>query len=299
MEAYDKQSKEELIKRIEALENELSTVKSDKQLFEAEKLLSLGSLATGIAHEINNPLGGIVLGGQNILRRTSYDLKENEAVALSLGTDLKTIRAYLEKRRVYDFVIGIRECGMRAAKIVQNLSLFSHKTSCAYVKTDLRDVVEAAIEAASNDYDVNQNYDFKRIQIAREYDEPELCVFCDAQEIELVLVNLLKNSAYAMQVPHRDGVESLLTLRVLKEGDMIAIEVEDNGPGIPDDVRKRVMDPFFTMKPLGSGTGLGLTISHVIISHKHKGTLEVESKSGRGTTFIIRLPIQNSLSNSD
>jgi len=287
---YDGQSKQELIARIKSLEADLAAAKNDKQLFEAEKLLSLGGLATGIAHEINNPLGGIVQGGQNILRRTSYDLPENEAVAKSLGTDLKTIRAYLEKRRVYDFVDGIRECGMRAAKIVRNLSLFSHKGSPVYVETDLRDVVEAAIEVAGSDYDVNQNYDFRRIRIVREYEESALSVFCDAQEIELVLVNLLKNSAYAMQVPHREGIESLLTLRVLNEGDVVAIEIEDNGPGIPDDVRARVMDPFFTMKPLGEGTGLGLTISHVIISHKHKGTFEVESKCGSGTVFIIRLP---------
>jgi signal transduction histidine kinase len=112
-----------------------------------------------------------------------------------------------------------------------------------------------------------------------------------ANEIEQVLLNLLKNAAHAMQ-DSADERAPCLTLRTRGMDDWAQIEVEDNGPGMSDAVRKRVFEPFFTTKASGTGTGLGLSVSYTIVSTNHKGTMTVDSVQGKGTTFTIRLPLQ-------
>jgi polar amino acid transport system substrate-binding protein len=106
-----------------------------------------------------------------------------------------------------------------------------------------------------------------------------------------VVLNLLKNAAQAMHNFEAEPKEPCITLRTMREDDMVRIEVEDNGAGMPDEVRRRIFEPFFTTKGVGIGTGLGLSVSYFIITENHGGSMEVRSKPGRGTTFIIRLPL--------
>jgi signal transduction histidine kinase len=115
---------------------------------------------------------------------------------------------------------------------------------------------------------------------------------CMATEIEQVMLNLLKNAAQAMAEKVSGGMHPRITLRLRHDGDTARIEVEDNGPGMDEKHRKRVFEPFFTTKEVGTGTGLGLSVSYFIVTSNHKGRMAVESEPGRGARFIIELPLE-------
>jgi len=266
--------------------------KIDEMMVQTEKMVSVGGLAAGMAHEINNPLGGILQGAQNIVRRTSHELKQNEDAALELGTSLDAIRMYMEKRKIFVFLDGIQECGIRASQIVKNMLQFSRRGDSDILKVNLPELINKSLELASKDYDISKKFDFRHIAIEKNFD-PDICIVpCIQTELEQVVLNLLKNAAYAMSdVPVSDKVPKL-TLSLSKEGNNARIEISDNGPGIPSEIRSRIFEPFFTTKPVGTGTGLGLSVSYMIITQNHNGTMNVESTEGEGTTFIITIPLK-------
>jgi len=267
-----------------------SRVRIEEMMVQTEKMLSVGGLAAGMAHEINNPLGGILLGAQNIMRRVSPDLKVNAETAEEYGTTIEAIHGYMEARKITKMLDGIREMGERASKIVSNMLSFSRQSESRMSMASLADILDKTLDLAANDYDLKKKYDFRHIKIIREYaDLPD--VSCVVTEIQQVILNLLKNSAQAIADKDYAGGRAAITLRLMKEGEWARIEIEDNGPGIDETHRKRVFEPFFTTKEVGVGTGLGLSVSYFIITNNHKGAMEVESWTGKGTRFIIHLPL--------
>ncbi len=144
---------------------------------------------------------------------------------------------------------------------------------------------------AATDYDMKKKYAFRSIEIIREYAAEPLYAAIALQEMEQVLLNILKNAAQAI-VGAATGGEPRITLRTgLAEG-MAVIEIEDNGPGMDEATRLRIFEPFFTTKEVGVGTGLGLSVSYAIVTKGHHGTIEVRSQPGEGSCFIIKLPAQ-------
>ncbi|MFO1371316.1 MAG: transporter substrate-binding domain-containing protein [Candidatus Competibacteraceae bacterium] len=263
-------------------------VRIESMMVQTEKMLSVGGLAAGMAHEINNPLGAILQGSQNILRRISPDMPQNRAVAAAIGVDLDQINRYLEQRRILHFLEGIREAGTRAAKIVTDMLSFSRRSESQFGPVDLEDMLETVLRLAASDYDLKKSFDFKHITIERDYDATLRVVYCDKTEIEQVILNLLKNSAQAMT---EDGTFSpTITVRTRQEKNFALIEVIDNGPGMDEKTLKRIFEPFFTTKEVGAGTGLGLSVSYFIVTEQHNGRLSVTSKPGQGACFSIRLP---------
>jgi len=265
-------------------------VRIEQMMVQTEKMMSIGGLAAGMAHEINNPLSGVLQSSQNIQRRLSADLEANRQVAESLGVDLQLVYRYLEVRGILEFVESIRQAASRASRIVADMLAFSRSTTTEFQPARIEEILDTTVRLAANDYDLKKKYDFKHIKIVRELD-PELdTVICEPMEIEQVLLNLIKNAAQAMAVegsplPHR------ITLRTRKEDDYARIEVEDNGPGMDEMTRRRVFEPFFTTKAVGAGTGLGLSVSYFIVTEQHKGTIDVNSAPGQGACFIVRLPL--------
>ncbi len=260
----------------------------ESMMVQTEKMLSVGGLAAGMAHEINNPLGAILQGSQNILRRVAPDMPQNQVVANAIGIDLDRLNAYLEQRQILHFLEGIREAGARAAKIVADMLSFSRRSESRFAPVDLDEMLETVLRLAASDYDLKKKYDFKRIAIERDYDPTLRLVYCDKTEIEQVILNLLKNAAQAMA---EEGTSSpTITLRTLHEPEYALIEVIDNGPGMDEKTLKRVFEPFFTTKDVGVGTGLGLSVSYFIITEQHNGRLSAMSKPGQGARFSIRLP---------
>jgi PAS domain S-box-containing protein len=266
-------------------------VRIEQMMVQTEKMMSVGGLAAGMAHEINNPLSGVLQSSQNIQRRLSADLEANRQAAESLGVDLQLVYRYLEVRGILEFVESIRQAASRASRIVADMLAFSRTTTTEFQPARIEEILDTTLRLAANDYDLKKKYDFRHIEIVRELD-PELdTVICEPMEIEQVLLNLIKNAAQAMAtegspLPHR------IILRTRKEADYARIEVEDNGPGMDEMTRRRVFEPFFTTKAVGAGTGLGLSVSYFIVTQQHKGTIDVNSAPGQGTCFIIRLPLQ-------
>ncbi|MDG4553932.1 MAG: PAS domain S-box protein [Candidatus Competibacter sp.] len=263
-------------------------VRIESMMVQTEKMLSVGGLAAGMAHEINNPLGVILQGSQNVLRRIDPDMPQNREAAASLGADLNQINRYLAERGILHFLEGIREAGSRAAKIVTDMLSFSRRSESRFSLVDLEDMLETVLRLAASDYDLKKKYDFKRIAIERDYDASLRVVYCDKTEIEQVILNLLKNAAQAMA---EDGTPSpAILLRTRREPDAVLIEVIDNGPGMDQKTLNRVFEPFFTTKEVGAGTGLGLSVSYFIVTEQHNGRLSATSKPGQGACFSIRLP---------
>ncbi|MBK9950069.1 MAG: PAS domain S-box protein [Candidatus Competibacteraceae bacterium] len=264
-------------------------VRIESMMVQTEKMLSVGGLAAGMAHEINNPLGAILQGSQNILRRIGPELTQNRAAADALGVDLNQLNRYLQERGILRLLEGIREAGARAAKIVADMLSFSRRSEAQFALVEVEDLLETVLRLAASDYDLKKKYDFKRIRIERAYDPALRLVYCDKTEIEQVILNLLKNAAQAMA---EEGAPApTITLRTLREPEHALVEVIDNGPGMDQKTLKRIFEPFFTTKEVGAGTGLGLSVSYFIVTEQHNGRLSVTSKPGQGACFSIRLPL--------
>lgn len=265
-------------------------VRIEEMMIQSEKMLSVGGLAAGMAHEINNPLAGILQNIQVMQNRIQRDLPSNIKAAEACGTTIESVAQYLAERKVYDMIERIRESGKRAAQIVENMLSFSRKSSRRLEPQDMNELMEQSLALAANDYNLEGGFDFRQIEIIREYGEDLPPVYCESSQIQQVLLNLLKNGAQAM-AEHR-GMEggSRFILRIRGDSQSVRLEIEDNGAGVPEDQVKRIFEPFFTTKPIGVGTGLGLSVSYFIIKENYGGDLFVETASSGGACFILQLP---------
>lgn len=267
-------------------------VRMEDVMVQTEKMMSVGGLAAGMAHEINNPLGGMLQSAQNVIRRISPELPANHKAAEECGTSMNAILSYMEKRKVDHFIEGIRASGEKAHQIVANMLNFSRKSESRKEPVPLDDLLDNTISLAAHDYDLKKKYDFRHINIVRKFESGMAPVPCVATEIEQVILNLLRNAAQAMASQDKSSeTVSKIILRLFKRNGYAVISVEDNGPGMEPHTLKRVFEPFYTTKDIGIGTGLGLSVSYFIVSSNHNGSIEVESEPGKGTTFTICLPI--------
>lgn len=266
-------------------------VRIEEIMAQTEKMIMVSGLAAGMAHEINNPLGAIMQHAQNIERRVSAEIPANFKAAAEVGVSLDLVRAYLEKRGIFDFIGHIRSAGIRASEIISQMLYFSSRNESGVVNEDLTKVLEKAVELAATDYDMKKKYAFRSIEIVREYAVEPLHADIALQEIEQVLLNILKNAAQAIsgtamsRPPH-------ITLRTSMSGGMVVIEIEDNGPGMDEATRMRVFEPFFSTKEVGIGTGMGLSVAYAIVTKGHHGSIEVRSLPGEGSCFTLKLPLQ-------
>jgi len=233
--------------------------KAQEQLINTEKLASLGRMAAGVAHEINNPLTGIVTFSHLMLKRTPPEnIQDIE--------DLNTIIDQAE----------------RCAKIIKGLLGFSRKTASEKKLVNLNTLVSNTLEM------VKHQSRFLNIHFDLLLDSKLPEVIIDPNQIQQVLLNLLINAADAMQ---QKGKITLAT-RLIEKGaaKFVEFEITDTGPAIPEDLIGKIFEPFFTTKPAGKGTGLGLAVSYGIIK-KHEGTIFVKNSPGSGASFFIHLPV--------
>jgi PAS domain S-box-containing protein len=225
------------------------------QVYHLDKLSSLGILTSGVAHEINNPLTGII-GYTEMMLMKSED---------------ETTEKYL--RKVYDSAI-------RCKRIVANMLTFSRQTPARKGVEDINDIIDKTIEL--HEYWLKST----NIKIIRNYGKTPFASV-DRQQMQQVILNLLINAEHAIADTDRRG-EIMIATRFESESNDTVIEISDNGKGIPQDILPKIFDPFFTTKPVNKGTGLGLSIAHGIIAEQG-GTIEAMSRPGEGTSFIIRL----------
>lgn len=257
------------------------------QIIHSEKMASLGQLAAGIAHELNNPVG-FIYGNMDILNQSIgdltellnyYDKAELTEIAASGAARIKERIDYAATLEDLSLIIAdCRDGAQRIRDIVQNLRTFSRLDEAEFKKSDVHEGINSTIRLLS------RYYSSDNITLIRDYGElPPVDAF--SGQLNQVWMNLLVNAAQAVA---SDGGEVFITTRVVEESAVISIK--DTGCGIPPEHLNRIFDPFYTTKAVGEGTGLGLSISFGIVE-RHGGTIKVESRLGEGTTFTITLPI--------
>jgi signal transduction histidine kinase len=256
------------------------------QIIHSEKMASLGQLAAGVAHELNNP-AGFIYGNMEILRTCAAGLErllsfyDNAQLPESLTAEVKAIKEETDyEHSLEDLKSIIADCysgAERIRDIVQNLRLFSRLDEAEFKMVNLHDGIESTIRLLS------QYYNSGHTTLERHYtDLPP--VTCYAGQLNQVWMNLLTNAAQAI------GSEGRVCVTTRRENDMAVVSISDTGKGIAPEHLKKIFDPFFTTKRVGEGTGLGLSITYGIIE-RHGGSINVESRPGEGTTFTVTLPI--------
>ncbi|WP_461209474.1 CHASE4 domain-containing protein [Desulfocurvus sp. DL9XJH121] len=265
--------------------------KMQKIMVHSEKMFSVAGMAAGIAHEINNPLGIVLQASQNLLKRTDPNFHKNRKVAEELGLDLERLGEYVRVRKLDQFIDDIQKAAVRASVIIRHMLDFSRHSESGHTPCDMGSIIEGAVALANSDFDLKKNYDFKSMTLNVSVEEGLPPVECSATEIEQVLLNLLRNAAQAMAGADPPIQAPRIDIRVSRHDSWVRVEVRDNGPGMSEDLQRRVMEPFFTTKPPGVGTGLGLSVSYFIITSGHGGRFSLSSSPGQGACFTIDLPL--------
>jgi len=236
-----------------------------QQLLQAEKMAALGQTISGVAHELNNPLATILSWAERLAEKTLDDTA----------------------RRGVDVILGEAE---RAARIVRNLLTFARKRQSTRTMIELNAVVRETLTLRSYDQRL------MNISLVTALAPALPQVFADAHQIQQVLLNLIINAEQAMLMANGRGSLVIRTWHDV-DRDCVGLEVTDDGPGVPVDVKNKIFDPFFTTKEVGKGTGLGLTVAYAIVQ-EHGGRIRVASPSpaddggeGRGARFIVELPL--------
>ncbi|MCC7142788.1 MAG: PAS domain S-box protein [Candidatus Eisenbacteria bacterium] len=278
-------------------------LRMETQLFQAQKLEAIGQLAAGIAHEINTPVQYLT-DNLHFLKDSFTALREVANTTLGLrglaetpGPLAASLARLEEAVPANDLNYLLEEVpnaidqslgGLdRVATIVRAMKEFSHPGSRDMAPVDLNQAIRNTVAVTTNEwkYVAELNLDL----------DPELpVVTCYLQELNQVFLNLIVNAAHAIhdkQTPDAPGLGKIL-LQTRGAGEQVEIRVSDTGCGIPPQNRSRIFEPFFTTKPVGKGTGQGLAIVHSVIVGSHRGTIEIDSTVGVGTTFIVRLPIE-------
>lgn len=248
--------KGEVIKAVQILEDITEQKKMEEQLILTEKLAAIGHLSAGLAHEINNPLSGMLLMLKNLQKNNLTD----------------------EERKFY---LNLLESGLfRIQRIIKDLLNFSRSTEIKREKASINNILEEVLELSS--------YLLKKenIKIIKDLDPHLPEIFVDKEKMEQVFLNLLLNAIQAME----NTLEKVLTLKTYQKNERVYISIQDSGPGIPEEFVSKIFDPFFTTKPPGKGTGLGLTVSLAIVKN-HGGTIHLE-KYKEGAIFTIELPLE-------
>jgi signal transduction histidine kinase len=257
--------------RIEALVRDVSERKrlEDQardlyhQLLQAEKLAALGQTISGVAHELNNPLATILTWAERLSQRPAAQLDD-------------------QTKRGLETILSESE---RAAKIVRNLLTFARKRHTTRAMVDVNQIVRETLALRSYEQTL------ANITIIEALAAGLPLAFADPHQFQQVLLNLIINAEQAMLGANGRGTLILRSWHDL-DGDAVILEVNDDGPGVPEDVQPRIFDPFFTTKEVGKGTGLGLTVAYAIIQ-EHGGRITVQSQPGEGASFFVALPVSD------
>ncbi|QHJ09494.1 ATP-binding protein [Hymenobacter busanensis] len=270
-----------------ALQESLAELKATQfQLVQREKMAFLGELTAGVAHELQNPLGFV-----KQFAAVSTDLIDEINGAQRLARDGKLEREILDGLK--QNLLNISQHGQRATAIIKGMLEHSRTGTAQREAADLNALAQENLRLA---YEGLRNHDPQfNATLTTHFDEHLAPTPVVAQDLGRVLLNLCTNALYAVRQRQQQGNEPgytpEITVTTRRAFDTVTIRVRDNGTGIPESVKAKIFQPFFTTKPVGEGTGLGLSLSHDIVSTGHGGTLVVESQEGEGTEFVITLPL--------
>jgi PAS domain S-box-containing protein len=277
--------------------------KIEVQLQQSHKMEAIGQLAAGIAHEINTPTQ-FVGDNTRFFQDAFVDLIEiiktyKELIETARSSPLtdEMVQKAEDKILELDFDYLLEEVPLaiqhtlkgvdRIAKIVQAMKVFAHPGMCEKELTSINKEIEKTITITRNEWKYVA-------ELITDFDPSLPPVPCFRAELNQVILNMIVNAAHAIADVNKDNPSQKGTIRVRThhEGNWAKIYISDTGAGIPEDIREKIFDLFFTTKTAGKGSGQGLAISHSVIVEKHNGTIDLESQEGNGTTFIIGLPLE-------
>jgi signal transduction histidine kinase len=265
------------------------------------RLKSVGALAAGIAHEINTPMQFVsdsvyflkmAVGELDVLWPELTRLVKQSSSVGDSGATIKRIEQALTHIDVDQLVVDANESAERAlegirrvTKIIRAMREFAHPDNGEHTKVDINNALETTLTVCKNVYKeiADIETDFGALP----------SVMCQYGEVNQVFLNIIVNAAHAIEAANRDGAKGLIRISTAVEDNYAVIRIQDNGTGIPESVKARIFDPFFTTKEVGKGTGQGLAIVQSVIVARHHGRITVDSEVGKGTTFILRLPIED------
>jgi two-component system NtrC family sensor kinase len=288
----------ELRHRTDDLTKSLNDLRNAQdRLVQTEKLASLGQLTAGIAHEIKNPLNFV-----NNFAALSTELTDELNDVLKQATIAEKIRVEVDEltRLLKDNLQKVVQHGRRADSIVKNMLLHSREGSGDHRPADINALVDESLNLAYHGARAERP-DFN-VTLHRDFDANAGMIEVFPQEITRVFLNLVSNGFYAVtrrKREHGPGFDPVLRATTRDLGDAVEIRIRDNGTGIPPEVQDKMFNPFFTTKPAGEGTGLGLSMSHDIIVKQHGGTIDVDTEPGQFTEFRIVLPRTSNLPNKN
>jgi signal transduction histidine kinase len=308
-------SESELRTKNQELQKTLRQLKQTQaQLIQNEKMVSLGQMVAGIAHEINNPIS-FIYGNVSYAQQYAYDLlnlvqlygKHYSDPVPEIQKELSVLDLNFLEQDFSKLLHSMQEGANRIREIVLSLRNFSRLDEADLKKVNIHEGIDNSLLLLQ--HRLKEHSYHPEIQVRKEYGLLPL-VECYAGPLNQVFMNLLSNAIDALEhqpAPRMITISTSVVMREKGEQDRelhsitpkpsaspqyIVIRIADNGPGIPEEVKKHIFDPFFTTKPVGVGTGLGLSISHSIVVEKHSGQLACISTPGQGTEFIIELPVQ-------
>jgi len=275
------------------------------QLHQAQKLESIGQLAAGIAHEINTPTQ-FVGDNTRFLQEAFGDLRPvldtfgrliNAAKDSGVASDLISQAENVAREADIDYlneevpkaIEQSLEGIERVARIVGSMKEFSHPGTDEKTPTDLNAAIASTVTVSTNEWKYVA-------EIETDFDADLPLIPCLPGDFNQVILNMIVNASHAISdaLPENSADKGTIKIATRLDGDDAEIRISDTGTGIPEEIRSKLFDPFFTTKEVGRGTGQGLAISHSVIVDKHSGSVQIESEVGRGTTFIIRLPVSMS-----
>jgi signal transduction histidine kinase len=278
-----------VLERTEALQHSIHSLKNAQEtIIQAEKMASLGELTAGIAHEIQNPLNFV-----NNFSEVSLELLDEMMEEMQ---NLPLDNAFLLGATIKENLTKIHSHGQRAESIVKSMLQHSRKDTGKKEMTDINILCDEYMRLSY--YGLKAKYKNFKANFTTNFDLSLGKILVEPQGISRVILNLINNAFYA--VNERDSEENdeyapLVSISTHRSDHDVTIIVKDNGKGIPDDIMSKIFQPFFTTKPSGRGTGLGLSMSYEIITQGHNGEITVESEEGSGSEFTIKLPLGEKL----
>lgn len=255
-------------------------VKMEHTLIQHEKMMSVGGLAAGMAHELNNPLGGILQQAQNIERRLLQDLPANQQAADTLHVELNQIQAYCQMREIPKLLAGMQSLGQRASDIIHRMLQFAKPAPQEMHRVPIKQLFDHTLSLIGHDPLI------QAVIITEDIPKKLPDIPCIASEIEQVLLNIFQNALHAMQ----NSEKKVLKLSAFIQDQYVCLQVCDTGLGMDEAIIKKIFEPFFTTKPPELGTGLGLSVSYFIVNVRHRGDIFVTSEPGQGACFKVCLP---------
>ncbi|MEO7212330.1 ATP-binding protein [Mucilaginibacter sp.] len=275
----------ELTKQKDELQEAVKLLQTtQQQLIQSEKLASLGELTAGIAHEIQNPLNFV-----NNFSEVSMELIDEMGEELAKGD---TEEAMAIANDIKQNLEKIRHHGKRADGIVKGMLQHSRASSDIQEPTNVNNLADEYLRLAYHGLRAKDKS--FNAELVTHFDDTLPLIKIVPQDVGRVLLNMFNNAFYAVQQKQKTGLagyKPTVEVNTLKSGQFLEIKVKDNGIGIPEEIKDKILQPFFTTKPTGEGTGLGLSLSYDIIVKAHGGQIDIDSVEGEYTTFIIKLPL--------